>query len=157
MSSKFSIRIIPWEKINHYLMMSVLPNLSLSRYPPRVEGHAPFNLHLGRLSPQAPLFYTPWVHTLQTSCRGKSIENHYSYTITKITRFSYKEPRNKEPTYQVRRHWGAGGQCPPIIRQTCFWRCYKRSLIWQQFWQQFILAIHAPPHSSSAVYGPAYM
>ena len=47
-----------------------------------------------------------------------------------------------------------GGQCPPIICQTCFWRCYKCSLIWQQFWQQFILAIHAPPHSSSAVYGP---
>ena len=40
---------------------------------------------------------------------------------------------------------GGRGQCPPIICQTCFWRCYKRSLIWQQFWQQFILAIHAPP------------
>ena len=60
------------------------------------------------------------------------------------------------PILQARRHWGAGGQCPPIICQTCFWRCYKRSLIWQQFWQQFILAIHAP-HSSSAVYGPAIL
>ena len=49
---------------------------------------------------------------------------------------------------------GGRGVLPPIIRQTCLWRCYKRGLIWQQFWQQFILAIHAPPHSSSAVYGP---
>ena len=40
---------------------------------------------------------------------------------------------------------GRGAMPPPIICQTCFWRCYKRSLIWQQFWQQFILAIHAPP------------
>ena len=40
---------------------------------------------------------------------------------------------------------GQGGNAPPIICQTCLWRCYKRSLIWQQFWQQFILAIHAPP------------
>ena len=48
---------------------------------------------------------------------------------------------------------GGRGAMPPIIRQTCHWRCYKRSLIWQQFWQQFILAIHAP-QSSSAVYGP---
>ena len=31
--------------------------------------------------------------------------------------------------YQARRHWGGRGQCPPIICQTCFWRCYKRSLI----------------------------
>ena len=47
---------------------------------------------------------------------------------------------------QARRHWGGqGGNAPPIIYQTCFWRCYKRSLNWQQFWQQFILAIHAPP------------
>ena len=31
---------------------------------------------------------------------------------------------------QARRHWGAGGAMPPpIIRQTCFWRRYKRSLI----------------------------
>ena len=52
---------------------------------------------------------------------------------------------------------GQGGQCPPpIICQTCFWRCYKRSLIWQQFLQQFILAIHAP-HSCSAVYGPVQL
>ena len=55
---------------------------------------------------------------------------------------------------QARRHWGGqGGNAPPINCQTCFWRCYKSSLVWQQFWQQFILAIHAP-HSSSAVYGP---
>ena len=40
---------------------------------------------------------------------------------------------------------GRGGNASPIIRQTCFWRRYKRSLIWQHFWQQFILAIHAPP------------
>ena len=48
--------------------------------------------------------------------------------------------------FQARRHWeGRGAMPPPIICQTCFWRFYKRSLIWQQFWQQFILAIHAPP------------
>ena len=32
---------------------------------------------------------------------------------------------------QARRHWGGGrgGNAPPIIRQTCLWRCNKRSLI----------------------------
>ena len=48
---------------------------------------------------------------------------------------------------QARRHWGAGGNAPPIICQTCFWRCYKRSLIWQQF----ILAIHAHPFQFSCL------
>ena len=46
---------------------------------------------------------------------------------------------------QARRYWGQGGNAPPIICQTCFGRCYKPSLIWQQLWQQFILTIHAPP------------
>ena len=49
---------------------------------------------------------------------------------------------------------GQGGNAPPIICQTCFWRRYKHSLIWQQFWQHYILATMPPPHSSSAVYGP---
>ena len=40
---------------------------------------------------------------------------------------------------------GQGGNTPPIIRQTCFWRRYKRSLIWQQFWQHYILATMPPP------------
>ena len=53
----------------------------------------------------------------------------------------------REPWFQARRHWGAGGQCPPIICQTCFWRCYKCSLIWQQF----ILAMHAPTFQFSCL------
>ena len=32
-------------------------------------------------------------------------------------------------TGQARRHWGQGGNAHPIICQTCFWRCYKHSLI----------------------------
>ena len=75
----------------------------------------------------------------------------YSAAFTLVTRLQNRDtlaPKCRPVDTGGR---GQGGNAPPIICQTCFWRRYKRSLIWQQFWQHYILATHAPPFQFSCL------
>ena len=67
------------------------------------------------------------IDTLKLLYRGM-IEQHLRFCCSALGNCRVSAHRILRPV-DTGGQGGQEGQCPPIICQTCFWRCYKRSLI----------------------------